>query len=135
MSALTSREPQPTKRIIAARWSKEVKITLEKSHHLHWNQMGRRDPLLSAIYLVYFSWGLHLLVEVDTNALQLRLPANKLLKLKLQWLYHKVITRHDLQSLTGLLQFATKVIRPGKVSSTHYELCSPLDATPTITST
>ena len=56
-------------------------------------------------------------IEVDTNALQLRLPADKLLKLKLalsQCLYHKVITKRDLESLTGLLQFATKVIRPGR---------------------
>jgi len=56
-------------------------------------------------------------IEVDTIALQLRLPADKLLKLKLalsQCLYHKVITKHDLQSLTGLLQFATKVIHLGK---------------------
>ena len=55
-------------------------------------------------------------IQVDTEALLLRLPETKLSKLKLE-LFHcilrKSITRRELQSLTGLLQFTTKVIRPG----------------------
>ena len=56
-------------------------------------------------------------IEVDTEAFLLRLPEEKLAKLK-QELSHctlrKTITKRELQSLTGLLQFATKVIRPGR---------------------
>jgi len=55
-------------------------------------------------------------IEVDTISMQLRLPANKLSSLKLtlsHCLCLRVITKRVLQSLTGLLQFTTKVIRPG----------------------
>ena len=60
-------------------------------------------------------------IKVDTLALQLRLPADKLLNLKLtlsHYLGHKVISKRALQSLTALLHFATKVIHPG-----HSFLC------------
>ena len=56
-------------------------------------------------------------IQIDTDALLLRLPEEKLSKLK-QVLFccilRKSITKRELQSLTGLLQFATKVIRPGR---------------------
>lgn len=56
-------------------------------------------------------------IEVDTEALLLRLPNEKLLRVKQELshcLLRKSITKRELQSLTGLLQFATKVIRPGR---------------------
>jgi len=56
-------------------------------------------------------------IEVDTGALQLRLPREKLTKLKCQLtrtICHKSVPKQDLESLTGLLQFATKVVRPGR---------------------
>lgn len=56
-------------------------------------------------------------IEVDTEALMLRLPKQKLLRLKQELshcLLRKSITKRELQSLTGSLQFATKVIRPGR---------------------
>ena len=56
-------------------------------------------------------------IEVDTVANQLRLPVGKLLKLKQELthcLHRTSITKRELASLTGLLQFATKVIRPGR---------------------
>jgi len=56
-------------------------------------------------------------IEVDTVASQLRLPVRKLLKLKQELthcLHRRSITKRELESLTGLLQFASKVIRPGR---------------------
>ena len=56
-------------------------------------------------------------IEVDTEAFLLRLPEDKLTKLKQELsrcTLRKTITKRELQSLTGLLQFATKVIRPGR---------------------
>ena len=56
-------------------------------------------------------------IEVDTSLRQLRLPVEKLMKLKAelaQCVFHKLVTKRELQSLTGLLQFATKVICPGR---------------------
>ena len=56
-------------------------------------------------------------IEVDTENLQLRLPSDKLDKLKSE-LSHCIlrcsITKRELQGLVGLLQFATKVIRLGR---------------------
>ena len=56
-------------------------------------------------------------IQIDTKSLLLRLPEEKLSKLK-QELFHcilrKSISKRELQSLTGLLQFATKVIQPGR---------------------
>jgi len=54
---------------------------------------------------------------VDTGALQLRLPREKLTKLKCQLtqaICHRSVPKQDLESLTGLLQFATKVVRPDR---------------------
>ena len=56
-------------------------------------------------------------IEFDTVNLQIRLPPQKLSNLKselTQAVSRKCITKRNLQSLTGLLQHATKVIRPGR---------------------
>ena len=56
-------------------------------------------------------------IEVDTESLLLRLPSDKLNKLRSELshcILHRSITKQELQSLVGLLQFATKVIRPGR---------------------
>ena len=58
-------------------------------------------------------------IEEDTAALQLRLPGDKLEKLKrqLKWAnsVRRSIPKGELESLVGLLQFATKVVRPGRL--------------------
>uniref|UniRef100_A0A1X7TP25 Reverse transcriptase domain-containing protein n=1 Tax=Amphimedon queenslandica TaxID=400682 RepID=A0A1X7TP25_AMPQE len=56
-------------------------------------------------------------IEVDTVSLQLRLPTDKLDRLlnELKEVQgRKVISKRELQSLTGLLQHACKVVRPGR---------------------
>ena len=56
-------------------------------------------------------------IEVDTVALQLRLPSDKLANLKdilCDSIQRRTMSKKDLQKLTGLLQFATKVVRPGR---------------------
>ena len=56
-------------------------------------------------------------IEFDTMAFQLRLPTDKLVRLKAELntaISRKCMKKHNLQSLTGLLQHATKVIRPGR---------------------
>ena len=56
-------------------------------------------------------------IEFDTVALQLRLPSAKLMRLRAELqsaLSRRSMSKHDLQSLTGLLQHATKVIQPGR---------------------
>ena len=56
-------------------------------------------------------------IEFDTVALQLRLPMDKLLRMKAELnsaITRKCMKKRDLQSLTGLLQHATKVIQPGR---------------------
>ena len=61
-------------------------------------------------------------IEVDTVTLQLRLPQEKVLKLreKLQSCIHsRSLTKRDLQSLLGMLQFATKVVHPGRPFLCH----------------
>ena len=55
-------------------------------------------------------------IEVDADSLQLRFPSDGLSRLKyeLSRCYHRrSISGRELQSLTGLLQFASKVIHPG----------------------
>ena len=52
-------------------------------------------------------------IKVDSRTLQLRLPSDKLHRLKDQ-LAAAVSKRHKLQSLIGLLQHATKVVWPGR---------------------
>ena len=56
-------------------------------------------------------------IEVDTQSLQLRLPSDKLSQLRtcLQCCaFHRSVRKHTLEKLTGLLQFATKVVRPSR---------------------
>ena len=57
-------------------------------------------------------------IEFDTVALQLRLSVDKLLHLKTELnsaITRRCMKKHNLQSLTGLLQHATKAIfQPGK---------------------
>ena len=56
-------------------------------------------------------------IEVDTVALQLRLPMEKLSHLKAilqSTLGKRAFKKRDLQSLVGLLQHATKVVWPGR---------------------
>ena len=57
-------------------------------------------------------------IEVDTSALQLHLPRDKLDKLKwqLRWAisFRRSIPKEELESLVGLLHFATKVVRTGR---------------------
>ena len=56
-------------------------------------------------------------IEVDTLNLQLRLPADKLARLidLLEETHgRKHILKKELESLTGLLQYAAKVVRPGR---------------------
>ena len=56
-------------------------------------------------------------IEVDTVALQLHLPSDKPANLKdilCDSIQRRTMSKKDLQKLTGLLQFATKVVRPGR---------------------
>ena len=56
-------------------------------------------------------------IEVDTVNLQLHLPEDKLSQLKKELaslILARTVSKGDLESLVGLLQFATKVIRPGR---------------------
>ena len=56
-------------------------------------------------------------IEVDTVAGELRLPAEKLRRLKAtlrEWYDRKACTRRELESLIGSLNHACKVIRPGR---------------------
>ena len=56
-------------------------------------------------------------IEMDTATLQLRLPDDKLQRLKQALATaesKKCMSKQNLQSLTGLLQHAAKVIRPGR---------------------
>ena len=56
-------------------------------------------------------------IEIDTMAMQLRLPANKLAELRnlvKQWMQWKSCLKKDLQSMAGKLQHACKVVRLGR---------------------
>ena len=56
-------------------------------------------------------------IEVDTSALEIRLPQAKLAELRTlvrSWRGRKSCSKRDLQSLTGKLQHACKVVRPGR---------------------
>lgn len=56
-------------------------------------------------------------IEVDTQAMVLRLPLPKLEELKSlirEWLVKRSCVKRDLQSLVGKLQHACKVVRPGR---------------------
>ena len=54
-------------------------------------------------------------IEIDTQTLELRLPADKLTRVQRtvgEWLGRKAAKKRDLESLLGLLQHAVKVVRP-----------------------
>ena len=56
-------------------------------------------------------------IEVDTRTLQFRLPSDKHLRLKEELaaaVSKRCLSKRTLQSLTGLLQHTTKVVRPGR---------------------
>ena len=56
-------------------------------------------------------------IEVDTQAMELRLPAQKLARVRhtvSEWLGRKAARRRELESLVVTLQHATKVVRPGR---------------------
>ena len=56
-------------------------------------------------------------IEIDTDQLQLRLPHKKLVDLKAlltAYMGHISIPKKEVERLTGLLQFACKVVRPGR---------------------
>ena len=57
-------------------------------------------------------------IEIDTLAMELRLPLHKLRELQTlvgSWLEHRgSSTREELESLIGKLSHACKVVRPGK---------------------
>ena len=56
-------------------------------------------------------------IEVDTVAGELRLPVEKLHRLKTmlrEWNDRKACTRRELESLVGSLNHACKVVRPGR---------------------
>ena len=56
-------------------------------------------------------------IEVDTLAGQLRLPADKLQRVRVllrQWGARRTCTRKELESLIGLLNHACKVVRAGR---------------------
>ena len=65
---------------------------------------------------VQTTWLMFLGIEVDTEAMQLRLPSKKLSRLRSLLdivAGKKAISKRELQSLVGLLQHATKVVKPG----------------------
>lgn len=56
-------------------------------------------------------------IEIDTLNMQLRLPHAKLVELRTlirSWLGRKACSKRELQSLTGKLQHACKVVKPGR---------------------
>jgi len=57
-------------------------------------------------------------IEIDSAAMELRLPADKLTRLAgllEAWHGRKAGIRRDLESLVGMLQHASKVVRPGRI--------------------
>ena len=61
-------------------------------------------------------------IEIDSVALVLRLPANKLTQLQSflkQWRGKKACTKRDLLSIIGSLSHACKVVRPGQIFLSH----------------
>lgn len=56
-------------------------------------------------------------IEIDTGNMQMRLPKEKLDRLRATLeltLEKRAILKRDLQSLVGLLQHAIKVVKPGR---------------------
>ena len=56
-------------------------------------------------------------ITLDTQKMQARLPDDKLSRIKQQltsWLHRKKATKREILSLVGLLQHASKVVKPGR---------------------
>ena len=56
-------------------------------------------------------------IILDTKKMQARLPDDKLIRIKQQlsnWLHRKKATKREILSLVGLLQHASKVVKPGR---------------------
>ena len=56
-------------------------------------------------------------IVLDTKCMEARLPEDKLLRIRTQlaaWLGRKKATKREILSLVGLLQHATKVVKPGR---------------------
>ena len=56
-------------------------------------------------------------IVLDTSRMEIRLPEDKLSRIRAQltiWLGKKKATKREILSLVGLLQHATKVVRPGR---------------------
>ena len=65
-------------------------------------------------------------IEIDSVAMELRLPAQKLERLHTeirQWSQRKFCTKRELQSLAGSLQHACKVVLPDDPDHYHIRLC------------
>ena len=57
-------------------------------------------------------------IEIDSQNMEMRLPADKLARLKetiQQWRGNKNCTKRDLLSLIGQLGHACKVVKPGRI--------------------
>ncbi|XP_011406708.1 PREDICTED: uncharacterized protein LOC105314309 [Amphimedon queenslandica] len=62
-------------------------------------------------------------IEIDSITMEVRLPQEKLtelLELLEAWLDRKHCTKDNLESLTGKLQFASRVVRPGRCFLQHF---------------
>ena len=62
------------------------------------------------------------LILFDTQCMEAQIPENKLSRIRIQlatWLRRKKATKWEILSLVGLLQHATKVVRPGKIFVTR----------------
>ena len=62
-------------------------------------------------------------IEIDTVRMELRLPDKKLQLVRTEiqeWLSRDSANKKELESLVGVLQYATKVVRPGRT-----EICTP----------
>ena len=73
-------------------------------------------------------------IEVDTESLQLRLPLDKLDRLTRELkaaVGRKCLYKRELQSLTGLLQHASKVVRPGRAFMRNLHALQSVGSIPT----
>ena len=68
------------------------------------------------------SYILFLGIGIDTKAMELRLPHNKLARLLQSlkgWQTHRACTKRELLSLIGVLQHAVTIVRPGRCFLRH----------------
>ena len=67
-------------------------------------------------------------IVIDSVAQELRLPADKLTRIRsllTEWGNRKRCTKHDLQSLAGQLQHAASIVRPGRSFIRRLSICCP----------